>query len=132
MDLIGVNIEVCGGGGGGGFPIDYNGKDKGGGGDGVFGGGDGGGYGTFTDGNESQASDERSLNDSINVKLTNADGSTRTSIYNADGYYFDSYGLDDKVDFNYIQNENGDLEVLNWTIKESTAFAELPESGDIP
>jgi alpha-tubulin suppressor-like RCC1 family protein len=50
MDLTGVNIEVCGGGGGGGFTSDYDGKSKGGGGDGVYGGGDGGGYGTFTDG----------------------------------------------------------------------------------
>ncbi len=89
-------------------------------------------YSTFTDGFENQAYYEKNSNGSMDILLSNSDGSTRVIIANSDGYSFDSYGLENKVDFTYMQNENGDRVVSGFTLKNETSFQELVDSGAIP
>lgn len=84
-------------------------------------------YSTFTDGNENQAYYERNSNGSMDITR-----STRVIIANSDGYAFDSYGLEGKVDFSYMQNQNGNTVVSEFVIKEPTTFEELKQSGVIP
>lgn len=75
-------------------------------------------YGTFTDGFENQAVYDKSLNGSIDITLTNEDGSTRVIIANNDGYSFDSYGLEGKVDIEYERLGNDELIVKSLHAKE--------------
>ncbi|WP_128988564.1 LysM peptidoglycan-binding domain-containing protein [Arcobacter sp. CECT 8986] len=75
-------------------------------------------YGTFTDGFDNQASYEKNKNGSYSVNLSNEDGSTRMIIANSDGYSFDSYGLEDKVDIEYERLGNDELIVKSLYAKE--------------
>ncbi|WP_044417948.1 Ig-like domain-containing protein [Halarcobacter anaerophilus] len=70
-------------------------------------------YATFTDGFNEKGSYEISPSGSITVSFED-----RMVIANSDGYYFDSYGLEDKVDIQYTRLANGDLEVENLIAKE--------------
>ncbi|WP_123377133.1 hypothetical protein [Aliarcobacter butzleri] len=75
---------------------------------------------TFIDGNNEYASYEQSGNGSIIVSFNE-----RMIIANNDGYHFDSYGLENKLNIDYKQSDNGNLEVKSFTVKSSITLEEL-------
>lgn len=75
---------------------------------------------TFIDGNNEYASYEQSGNGSIIVSFNE-----RMIIANNDGYHFDSYGLENKLNIEYKQLDNGNLEVKSFTVKNSITLEEL-------
>ena len=86
-------------------------------------------YATFTDGFENQASYTQHPDGSMEVILSNSDGSDRVIISNPDGYNFDSYGLDNNIDFSYATNEQGYNVVSGLNITEPISYAQLVDSG---